>query len=49
VPSSKIPKGDSGSRISKTGMNPHELIGIRLGDISKQGLLHEHVGMRAKI
>ena len=33
--SSKIPKRDSGSRVSKTSMNPHEIVGIRLDDTSK--------------
>ena len=36
MPSSKIPKRDSGSHVSKTGVNPHEIVGIRLDDTSKQ-------------
>ena len=35
MPSSKIPKRDSGSWESKTGVNPHEIVGIRLDDTSK--------------
>jgi len=49
MPSSKIPKRDSGSRVSKTGVNPHEIVGIRLDDTSKQGLMHENSGKRAKM
>jgi len=49
VPSSKIPKRDSGSHVSKTGVNPHEIVGIRLDDTSKQGLMHEHIGKHAKM
>ena len=49
VPSSKISKRDPGCRVSKTGVNLHEIVGIRLDDISKQGLMHEHVGNRVKI
>ena len=48
VPSSKISKRDPGCRVSKTGVNLHEIVGIRLDDISKQGLMHEHVGNRVK-
>ena len=35
VPSSKIPKRDSRFRVSKTGVNPHEMVEIRFDDISK--------------
>ena len=35
VPSSKIPKRDSRSRVSKTGVNLHKIEGIRLDDTSK--------------
>ena len=49
VPLSKIPKWDSGSRVSKTGVNLHEIVGIRLDDTSKQRLLHEHVGKHEKM
>ena len=49
VPSNKIPIRDSGFRVSKTGVNLHEIVGIRLDDTSKQGLMHEHVGKRAKM
>ena len=42
-------KRDSGSRLSKTGVNLHEIIGIRLNDTSKQGLMCEHVGKHAKM
>ena len=49
MPSNKIPIKDSGSRVSKTGVNPHELVGIRCDDISKQGLMHEHIGKCAKM
>ena len=49
MPSSKIPKRDSGSHVSKTRVNPHELVGIKLDDISKQGLMHEHIDKRAKM
>ena len=31
------------------GVNPHKIVGIRLDDISKQGLMHKHVGKRAKM
>ena len=48
VPSSKISKRDPGCRVSKTGVNLHEIVGIRLDDISKQGLMHEHVDKREK-
>ena len=49
MPSRKFPKRDSGSRLSKTGVNLHEIIGIRLNDTSKQGLMCEHVGKHAKM
>ena len=49
VLSKKIPIRDSGSRVSKMGVNPHKIVGIRLDDISKQGLMHKHVGKRAKM
>ena len=48
MPSSKIPKRDFGSGVTKTGVNPHEIVRIRLDDISKQRLMHEHVGKHAK-
>ena len=48
VPSNKIPIRDSGSRVSKTGVNLYEIVGIRLDDTSKQGLMHEYVGKHAK-
>ena len=48
VPSSKIPKRDSGSRVLKTGVNQHEMVGIRLDGTSKQRLMHKHVGKNAK-
>jgi len=48
VPSSKISKRDSWCRVSKTGVNPYEIVGIRFDDTSKQGLMHEHVGKRVK-
>ena len=35
MPSNKIPIKDSGSRISKTGVNSHKIVGIRLDDTSK--------------
>ena len=35
VPSSKFSKKDLGSRVSKTGVNQHGIVGIRLDDISK--------------
>ena len=38
-----------GSRVSKTGVNLYEIVGIRLNDTSKQGLMHEHVGKLAKM
>ena len=37
------------SRVSKTGVNPQKIVGIRLDDTSKQGLTHEYVGKRAKM
>ena len=49
MPSSKIPKRDSRSFVSKTGVNSHEITGIRLDNTSKQGLIHEHVGKHAKM
>ena len=49
MPSNKIPIRDSGSRVSKTGVNSHEIVGIRIDDTSKQGLTHEHVGKHAKM
>ena len=48
MPSNKNPKRDSGSRVSKMGVNLHEIVGIRLDDTSKQGLMHEHVGKLQK-
>ena len=32
VPSSKIPKRDLGSCLSRIGVNLHEIVGIRLDD-----------------
>ena len=49
MPSNKIPKNNLRSRVSKTGVNPYEMVGIRLDDTSKQGLMHGHVGKRAKM
>ena len=49
VSSNKIPIKDSRTSVSKTGVNPHEIVGIRLDDTSKQGPMHEHVGKRAKM
>ena len=49
MPSSKIPKRDSRSRVSKMGVNPHEIVGIKLDDTSKKGLMYEHVGKCAKM
>ena len=47
--SSKIPTRDSRFCVSKTGVNPHEIVGIRLDDTGKQRLIHEHVSKRAKM
>ena len=47
--SSKIPTRDLRFYVSKTGVNPHETVGIRLDDTSKQRLIHEHVSKRAKM
>ena len=47
--SNKIPIRDSRTRVSKTSVNPHEIVGIRLDDTSKQGLMHEQVGERVKM
>ena len=49
VPSNKIPIRDSGSHVSKTGVNPHKIGGIRLNDTSKHRLVHEHVSKHAKM
>ena len=49
MPSNKIPIRDSGSHVSKIGVNSHEIVGIRLDVTSKQGLMHEHVGKHAKM
>ena len=49
MPSIKIPKRDSRSCVSKTSVNSHKIIEIRLDNTSKQGLMHEHVGKRAKM
>ena len=35
MPSSKIPKKDLGSYVSKMGVNSYEIVGIRLDDTSK--------------
>ena len=48
VPSSEIPKRDSGSHVSKSGLNPHKIVRIMLDDTSKQRLMHEYVGKHAK-
>ena len=40
---------DLGSCISKTSVNLHEIVGIRLNDTSKQRLMHERVGKRVKM
>ena len=48
MPLNKTPKRDSGSCVSKMGVNPHEIVGIRLDDTSKQGLMHEHVSKLQK-
>ena len=37
------------SCVSKTGVNSHEIVGIRIDDTSKQELMHEHLGKRAKM
>ena len=47
MPSSKILKRDLGSCVSKMVFNPHEKVGIRLDDTSKQRLMHGHVGKHA--
>ena len=47
--SSKIPKGTWGLVYQRRVMNLYKLVGIRLDDISKQRLMHEHVGKRAKM
>ena len=49
MPSSKLPIWDSGSRVSKMGVNPHKIVGISLDDTNKQGLMHEYVGKCAKM
>ena len=49
MPSSKIPKRDLGSRVSKMGVNLHKIMRIRLDDTSKQGLMHEYIDKRAKM
>ena len=46
--SSKIPKKDLGSHVSKTGVDLHEIVRIMLDHTSKQRLMHGHVGKRAK-
>ena len=48
MPLNKTPKRDSGSCVSKMGVNLHEIIGIRLDDTSKQGPMHEHVSKLQK-
>ena len=47
--SNKIPIRDLRTHVSKTSVNPHKIVGIRLDDTSKQRLKHEHVGKHAKI
>ena len=49
MPSNKIPIRDSRTRVSKTSVNPHKIVGIRLDDTSKQGPMHKHVGTSAKM
>jgi len=49
VPSSKIPKRNSRSRVSKMSVNPYEIVGIRLDETNKQALMHEHVDKHAKM
>jgi len=49
VSSSKIPTRDSGSHVSKMGVNQHDIVGIRLDDTSKQRLMHEYVSKHAKM
>ena len=49
MPSSKIPKRNSRSRVSKMGVNPYEIVGIRLDETNKQVLMHEHVDKHAKM
>ena len=49
MPLSQTPKRDSGSCISKTGVNPHKIVEIRLDDTSKQRLMYDYVGKRAKM
>ena len=51
IPTRKIPKRDSWSHASRTDVNVHEIVGIRLDDINKhtQGRMHEHVGKHAKM
>ena len=49
MPSNKIPIRDSRTRVSKTSVNPHKIVGIRLDDTSKQGPMHKHVGKSAKM
>ena len=49
MPSRKIPKRDLGSHVSKTGVNSYKILGIRLDDTSKQGLMQEHIDKRAKM
>ena len=48
--SSKVPKRDSGSRVSRAGVDAHEIVGIRLDDTNKntQRRMHEHIGKCAK-
>ena len=36
MPSSKVPKRDLGSRVSRTGVNLHEIVGTKLDDTNKQ-------------
>ena len=47
----KFLKMDLGSRVSRTSVNLHEIVGIRLDDINKhtQRHMHEHIGKRAKM
>ena len=47
--SNKIPIRDLGSCVSKASVNPHEIVGIRLDDRSKQGLMLEQVSKRVKM
>ena len=51
MPSYKVPKMDSGSRVSRIGVNPHKIVGPRLDDTNKhtQRHMHEHIGKHARM